>query len=265
MIRNYFKIAWRNLRKNKVYSFINIFGLAIGMAVTITIGLWVNDELSYNDYFKNKASIAQMFQTQTFNGNKGTGTAIPRPLEMELRENYNDYFKHIIMSSWNFSNYLEYKDTNLSKEGSSMQEGAVDMLGLNIIKGVKDGLKEPNSIMLSASMAKALFGQEEPVGKTIKLNSQYDMNVTAVYEDVPSNNSFSDLYYITPWKHYITTQQWIANSETQWGNNSFQLFLQLANNVTLEQANEAIKLAKYKAAGDEIKQFDPTLQLVPMG
>ncbi|MCB0427927.1 MAG: ABC transporter permease, partial [Mangrovimonas sp.] len=106
MIRNYFKIAWRNLRKNKVYSFINIFGLAIGMAVTITIGLWVNDELSYNDYFKNKASIAQMFQTQTFNGNKGTGTAIPRPLEMELRENYNDYFKHIIMSSWNFSNYL---------------------------------------------------------------------------------------------------------------------------------------------------------------
>ena len=92
MLKNYFKIAFRNLRKNKVYSIINISGLAIGMAVAIMIGLWINDELSHNDYFTNKATVAQIIQSQSFNGKIGTGPAIPRPLEFELRENYADYF-----------------------------------------------------------------------------------------------------------------------------------------------------------------------------
>ena len=97
MFRNYFKIAWRNLLKNKVYSFINIFGLSIGMAVTIMITLWVVDELSYNTYFNNHDTIAQVYQSQTFNGQVGTGQAIPRPLEFLLREEYGDNFKHISM------------------------------------------------------------------------------------------------------------------------------------------------------------------------
>ena len=80
MFKNYLKIAWRNLIKNKAYSAINIGGLALGMAVTLIIGLWVNDELTYNRYFKEQDNIAQVFQSQTFNGNIGTGPAIPRPL-----------------------------------------------------------------------------------------------------------------------------------------------------------------------------------------
>ena len=114
MIKNYLKIAWRNLMKNKAYSTINIGGLALGMAVTLMIGLWVYDELSHNNYFEKKDRIAQIFQSQTFNGNIGTGPAIPRPLEMALREGYDDNFKHIVMSSYYNPVLLSYHLTVLS-------------------------------------------------------------------------------------------------------------------------------------------------------
>ena len=107
MIKNYLKIAWRNLLKNKAYSIINIGGLALGMAVTLIIGLWMLDELSHDDYFENKEKIAQVFQSQTFNNQTGTGPSIPRPLEKALREGYADNFKHLVMSSWNFSQYFK--------------------------------------------------------------------------------------------------------------------------------------------------------------
>ena len=149
MFKNYFKIAWRNLLKNKVYSFINIFGLALGMAVTIMITLWVIDELSYNKYFKNYDKIAQVYQSQTFNGNIGTGQALPRPLEFLLRDEYGDNFKHISMSSWNNSRYLKKGEVSISRSGNFMQEPALDMLALKIIDGEENGLKEQNSIMFT--------------------------------------------------------------------------------------------------------------------
>ena len=95
MLKNYIKIAWRNLAKNKGYTIINVGGLALGMAVTLIIGLWVQDELSYNDYNTNKDKIAQIFQSQTFNGETGTGPAIPRPLEKAFRDGYMDNFEHL--------------------------------------------------------------------------------------------------------------------------------------------------------------------------
>ena len=85
MLRNYFKIALRNLVKNKVYSFINIGGLAVGMAVAMLIGLWIYDELSYDKYHQNYDRLAQVMQHQTFNGHKGTEHSIPMPLVTELR------------------------------------------------------------------------------------------------------------------------------------------------------------------------------------
>ena len=263
MIRNYFKIAWRNLIQSKVYSFINIFGLALGMSVTIMIGLWVNDELSYNNSFTNKQQIAQIFQSQTFNGNTGTGPAIPRPLEFALRDGYNDNFKHIVMSSWNNSLYLKYGEVNISREGNFMQEAAPEMLDLEILKGEKNGLKEVNSIMLSTSTAKALFGSADPIGKIIKVNSKFDMNVTGVYKDIPVNNDFNDLNYIIPWKQYIISQDWLKRAVDSWGNNSFQLFVQIADNTSMEKVTSIIKDVKLNA-NEDTKQYNPQIFLFPM-
>jgi len=263
MIRNYFKIAWRNLRKSKVYSFINIFGLAIGMAVTITIGLWINDELNFNDYFKNKSTIAQIYQSQTFNATTGTGPAIPRPLEFAMKERYQDRFKHIIMCSWTQTRYLKFGDVNLPQTGNFTQEGMVDMLSLKIIKGEENGLKDVNSIMLSESTAKALFGDSDPIGKTVVVDNTDPKNVTAVFENIPVNNAFNDTNYLMSWEYYANSQDWIKDAKDRWGNNSFQMFVQIADNQTMEGVAAAIIDVKKDLAGEE-KQFNPRIIPLPM-
>ncbi|MCK0188894.1 ABC transporter permease [Arenibacter sp. F20364] len=263
MFKNYLKIAWRNLTNNKGYSIINIGGLALGMAVTLIIGLWIQDELSHNNYFSKKEKIAQVFQSQTFNGNTGTGPAIPRPLEKALRDGYNDNFEHLVMSSWNISRYLKYKDKSLSKTGNFMQREAPEMLDLKILKGEKDGLRELNSVMLSASVAKALFGNEEPIGKTLKVNNQYDVMVSAVYEDIPFNNSFHDTEFLMSWDKMIASQEWMKNAEDQWGNNSFQMFVQIADNTTMDRVTEAILNVK-KNLNEDTAEFNPQIFLFPM-
>ncbi|MDO6515744.1 ABC transporter permease [Zobellia uliginosa] len=263
MFKNYLKIAWRNLLKNKGYSVINIGGLALGMAVTLIIGLWVYDELSYDDYFSQKDRVAQVFQSQTFNGMTSTGPAIPRPLEMALRDGYADNFKHLVMSSWNNPVYLNYKEKSLSKIGNFMQEEAPELLGLKILKGAKNGLRKINSIMLSESVAHALFGDEDPIGKVVKANSQYDMEVTAVYEDIPVNNSFNDLEYIMPWEKYLSLFEWIKNAEDQWGNNSFQMFVQIADNTSMDQVTSKINDVK-KNVSEAEAEYNPQLFLLPM-
>ncbi|MGB5555707.1 MAG: ABC transporter permease [Flavobacteriaceae bacterium] len=263
MFKNYLKIAWRNLIKNKGYSIINIGGLALGMAVTLLIGLWVFDELSFNSYFKDQHKIAQVFQSQTFNGNTGTGPAIPRPLEKALRDGYGDNFKHLIMVTWTNELYLKYKETSLSRTGNYMQQEAPELLELQIAKGEKDGLREVNSIMLSQSTADALFGKEDPIGKIVKVSNQHDLMVTAVYNDIPENNTFNDTEYIIPWAHYLANTEWVRNAEDQWGNNSFQMFVELDDNANMEKVSQTISNVK-KDLNEDTAEFNPQIFLFPM-
>ncbi|MEO1010541.1 MAG: ABC transporter permease [Bacteroidota bacterium] len=263
MFKNYLKIAWRNLWKSKGYSAINISGLALGMSVTLIIGLWVNDELTHNSYFKNRDRIAQVFQSQTFNGETNSYPSIPRPLETALRNDYADNFKYLVMSSWNNAQYLKYKETSISRYGNFIQQEAPELLELKILKGEKDGLREINSIMLSKSVADALFGEEEPIGKVINVNSQYDMMVTAVYEDIPVNNSFNDAEFLMPWDKYVATREWVQNAVDRWGNNSFQMFVQMADNVAMESVSDKIKDVK-KNLSEDTAEFNPQIFLFPM-
>lgn len=235
----------------------------MGMAVTLIIGLWVHDELSYNSYFKNKDKIAQVFQSQTFNGETGTGPAIPRPLEMALRDGFADNFEHLMMCSWTNDHYLKYGETSISRPGNYMQRMGPDLLGLEILKGEKDGLREINSIMLSESTAKALFGSEDPIGKTIRVSNQHDMNVSAVYKDIPFNNTFNDTEFIIPWDKYVANNEWIQNAADSWGNNSFQMFVQIVENTSFEQVTNTIKDVK-KTLNENSAEFNPQLFLLPM-
>jgi len=263
MFKNYLKIAWRNLFKNKGYSVINIGGLALGMAVTLIIGLWVKDELSRDNYYVNKDKIAQIFQSQTFNGNVGTGNAIPLPLEPALRNEYGDYFKEIMMCSWTQSSYVKYEEKSLSKTGNFMQPNAPDLLNLEILSGDKKGLEEINSIMISKSTAEAFFGNEDPIGKVLKISNEYDLMVSAVYKDIPYGNTFNDTHYIIPWENYVANREWIQNALDSWQNNSFQMFVQIADNTTMESVTNAIIDVK-KNADEDVVQYNPRIFLLPM-
>jgi ABC-type antimicrobial peptide transport system permease subunit len=264
MLKSYLKIAWRNLTRNKGNSAINIGGLSIGMGVAMLIGLWITDELTFNHYHKDHDRIAQVYQNQIFNKEVGTIPSIPRPLEMTLRNAYGDNFKHLVMSSWRFRSNLAYGEKKLVKQGNFMQEAAPEMLGLTMLSGQIDGLTEPSSMLLAASTAQALFGNETALGKIVKLNNKYSMKVTGVYADIPSSNDFSETTFIAPWDHYVNNTEWVKNSADNWADNSWQLFVQIADNTTMANVSARIRNAKMKNAPDGVRQFKPELFLFPM-
>ena len=263
MFKNYIKIAFRNLLKNKIYSFINIMGLAVGMTATILIGLWVNDEISVNDNFENKETIAQVYQHQTSNNKTQTSPAIPRPLEFALRKDYADNFKHLIMSSWNQNKYLKYEEINISFSGNFMQKGVSDMLQLDFVRGSKNGLEDQKSILLSETTAKALFKDENPIGKVVRMDNVEDLKVVAVYKDLPESSSFLGLGFVASWEYYVTTQEWIENASKSWGNNSFQLYVQINENTTMDAVtSKIINIKKENSPNQE--EFNPQIFLLPM-
>ncbi len=264
MFKNHLKIAWRNLLKNKVSSVINIGGLAIGLVVTMLIGLWIADEFNYNHYFKNKDKIAQVYQSQRFNGAIETNKFVPVALESKLKDQYGDSFEHIIMSSGTNSRYLNYGDKSISRLGNFMQPGAPELLNLEMIKGKYSGLEDINSIMLSESTAKALFGNEEPLGKIIITDKVHNMLITGIYKDIPRNNTFYDTKFIMPFTHLMATRwSWLKNPKDDWSDNFFQLFVKLTNNVNVKELSEKIRNIK-KEVSPETAQYNPQLMLLPM-
>ena len=263
MLRNHIKTALRSLSKNKGYALINVGGLALGMAVALIIGMWVIDELSHDSYFTKRDKIAKVYRNNTRNGNINTNDFLPLPLEQNLRSNYGHLFEHLVMSSWNMQQFLDYKETSIPRKGNFMQSAAPELLDLKIIKGNRDGLREVNSIMLNESTARSLFGFEDPIGKVIKVDKKFDVLVTAVYEDIPFNTSFNDLTFIMPWKHYESNNEWVKSNIDNWGSNSFQLFVQVADNVTTKEATNSI--ADFlRNVNEDLAEFDPKLFLLPM-
>jgi putative ABC transport system permease protein len=271
MFKNYLKISWRNLTKNKAHTFINVTGLSVGMAVAILIGLWIWDEISYNKYFQNESKIVQVWQHQTFNGKVGSQIAMPIPLGTMLRDEYTGTgkdFKYVTLSSWNYDHIVAFGDKKLTQQGSFMQPEITEVLSLKMLKGTRDGLKDPSSILLSQKVATALFGSDDPMNKTIKLDNKQLVKVTGVYEDLPRNTAFNELNIILPWDLYPVSQSWVKRATTQWGNNSFQIFAQLNGNANLDKVNARIKGIKEKniaLAGDKVgASFKPVVFLHPM-
>ncbi|MET3126050.1 ABC-type antimicrobial peptide transport system permease subunit [Arcicella rosea] len=266
MLSNYFKIAFRNLVRNKVYSFINIGGLAVGMAVAMLIGLWIHDELTYNTYHQTYDKIGLAMQHQTENGTVFTGQAMPFPIGAELKNKYGNNFKYIAMASWEGEHILSIGDKKLSTPGIYFDVDAPKMLSLTMLKGTNEGLKNPNSILLSESTAKAFFADADPINQTLKIDNKLSVKVTGVYEDLPFNTNFKDLKFIAPWDLYVSSEDWIkrARDNNQWGNNSFQLYAQIADNVDFETVNKRILRSKFNNLPKEERRFDARIFLQPM-
>lgn len=264
MIRNYLTVAWRNLMKSKAFSIINIAGLSVGMAVAMLIGLWIWDELSFNKNHDNYDRIVKVMQHQTFNGDKGTQSSVPYVLGEQLRKEYSGDFKYVSMASWIGAHVLATGEKKLTKSGIFMEAQTPDMLSLKMIKGSRAALQNTNSIILSASAAKAVFGDEEPVNKMMKLDNKLNVKVTGVYEDIPYNADFKDLSFIAPWQLYIDDQKWDEKTTNPWKNNSFQLFAQVADNVNIEQLSDKIKDVKLRQVHAEEAVYKPEVFLHPM-
>lgn len=241
MIRNFLKIAWRNLLKTKGYSSINIIGLATGMAVALLIGLWIWDELSFNKYHKNYDKIAQLMTTQTFNDETGTGSAVSIAMGMELRNKHTSDFKYVTLASWNFEHILAVGEKKLTHSGMWAQPEFPLLLSLKMVKGSVQAFKDPSSILLTQSLAKALFGDADPIDKTVRLDNRMDAKVAGVFEDVPHNSTFFETKFLLPWDKYLSMEPWLKEAPTQWGNHSWQTFVQVNDNVDFDKTTAKIK------------------------
>ena len=145
------------------------------------------------------------------------------------------------MASWNFGHVLAVGEKKITTNGMWVEANFPSMFTLRMLKGNINGLTDPSAIMINASLAKTLFGVEDPVNKTIKLDNKIDFKVAGVFEDFPHNTSLNDTKILLPWKKYITTDQWLKDAATQWNNHSWQAFTQVAANIDMQKETEKIK------------------------
>lgn len=249
MVTLQLKTAWRNLVKNKSQSVINIAGLSVGMALSIVIGLLIWNELSFNKSLPNHSRIAKVMTSEEINGEISVNDSQPMQMAPELRIKYGSYFKYIVTSTYPGGHILAYGNNNLNRNGAYMEPQAPDMLALRMLKGSRAGLQDPAAVLLSASAAKAFFGDADPVGKLMKIDNRLDVKVTGVYEDLPVNSSFAGLDFISPWELYARSEN--LAGRVDWGHHWFNIYVQLANNANVQQVSAAIRNAGAEAAGGE--------------
>src|SRR5258706_1107669 len=166
MIKNYFKIAFRSLVKNRFSSLINIGGLAVGMAVAILIGLWIYDELSFNKNHKHYDHIAQVLQHQHINNGIETYGSLPLPVAKELRNSYGSDLPQVAAAVM-FEQFVAYNDKVITRPGTFAEPQFPEIISLDMITGDKNSINDPISILLSESLAKTLFGSEDPLNKQV--------------------------------------------------------------------------------------------------
>ena len=229
MFKNYFKITFRNITRRKMHSFINIIGLAIGITCSIFILGYVQNELSYDRFLKNADNLYVL----TFdNGSTSTPTALSEYLKSEYPEIVKSTRLHTM---WH--NYLTYKNISAFQNGGAIVDpDFLSMFSINIINGdSKTPLANPNSILLSESVARKYFGNENPVGKTILYENYLDLQVTGVYEDYPENSHIR-CDFIMP-SSFMST--WGKDLNT-WNWNDITTYVQVNPEASVDKLNEKI-------------------------
>jgi ABC-type antimicrobial peptide transport system permease subunit len=240
MLRNYLKIAIRNLTKNSVYSFINISGLAIGIASSVLILLWVADEYSYDRFHKNYNSIYKLYQSQQWQQGIGTNNSMPYPVKEAIKERSAE-IKYVVMTNQGEGNMLQVGDKRLNRYGLSASEDFFNMFSFEMVTGdVNTALADPNAIVITESTAKAFFENRDPINQLIRIDNNQELKVTGVVKDVPKQSEFR-FDYVLPFAYFESTNFWVRNAKPLWDNNAFQMYVYLQPQASEADVNDHIQ------------------------
>lgn len=242
MIKNYLIIAFRHLVRNKASAIINIAGLAAGMSVALLIGLWVWDELSFNHNHRNYKSIGRIMRHLKEEGEVHSGPYLPYPLTVELKNTWRQQFKHVVTARPPEEMDLSAGPAQLAASGQFLDAAAPDMLSLPMEKGHHNGLQQPYSIFLSASVAQGLFGKEDPMDKMVKLNNGVSVKVTGVYEDLPLNSHFATTKFMLSFDLYMIMNPWVK--EQSWDNQFLLVYTELQPGTDFDKVSARIRDAE---------------------
>lgn len=237
MLGNYLLMAWRQLRRNKLYSFINITGLAVGMAAVLLIGLWIHDELTFNDWHSRHASLGRILSIERINNDVTVASVASVPMEAELHSRYASAFKDLALVSGG-SHVLSVGDKKLSQWGMWTQHSFPTMFSFRMISGSITALKDPSSLLLSASTARALFGSSDALNKIIIVDGHMEIKVGGVYADLPQNTQFYGTGVLLPWDNTNNRGTTIGDD---WSDHHFELYAELADGKSAAEVSGQIR------------------------
>jgi putative ABC transport system permease protein len=205
MIINFFKVTLRNLWRNKRFSVINIVGLAVGMASALLIGIWINHELSIDRFYPNKERIYLMYSRDTDNGKIDAWPRISTPMVAELKKDYPEVEAASKFRSVYF--LISEGEKRFNLQGAFVDSQFLSIFPFPFLEGnAQTALNTNQGIVLTQHLAKNLFGKEDPLGKTIRIENGDNFIVTGVLKDLPTNTDFT-FQYLVPWS-YVDQLGW---------------------------------------------------------
>ncbi|UBM57291.1 ABC transporter permease [Marinilongibacter aquaticus] len=235
MIRNYIKIAWRNLIKGKSFSVLNIAGLAIGMASAILIFLWIENEVSIDRHYPKGERIYQMYNRDKFGGELWVWNSTPKIMAPTLRKDYPEIEDAVRLSGTNF--LFTVGDKKLNESGAFVDPSFFTVFDIAMLQGNDStALNHTYNIALTEEFAQRLFGTKNALGQTVKIDSMDIFTVSAVLKKRPNNSRFQADYYL-PWS-YMKKLDW---DDEWWGNNSVNTYALLKPHASLETFNSKVR------------------------
>lgn len=238
MFKINFKIALRNLWKNKGFTLINVGGLAIGLASCMILLLYVAYEWSYDKQYTDADKTYVVYQNSPANGKIFSWAWTPNAMANEVAEKIPGV-KYASHASYTSSKLLSVGNNRMSSRLNFADPNFVKIFDYKFIKGNREkALKDVNTIILTKSLAEKLFGKEDPINKTVKLENQDALKVEAVIEDVPANSSIT-FECLAPWALFLKRESWAR--EPNWGNNMCLTVVQLKDNKFFADANADMK------------------------
>ena len=256
MLKNFIVVAIRSLRKNSLYSVINISGLSVGIACSILILLWVRDETSFDKFIPKVDRLHQVWVNATYDGSVQSWNSVPLPSYMEMKSAHAKIVNSAV-AGWGAKRLIANGDKRINIQGYYVSEEFLDMFEFPMIEGDRSTvLDDPSSIVISENLAETMFGEGvNPVGQFLKVENASTLQVTGIFKDVPQNSSFQ-FDYLIPWKHRAAIQQWVRDNQDNWGNYSFQVYVELANASDEQEVEAGIKdILTEKGQDDVPREF----------
>jgi putative ABC transport system permease protein len=236
MFKNYFKTAFRSLRRNKGYSFLNIAGLAIGITCASLIFLWVQDELTFNHNFKKIDHLYTIYENQTYNGKISTFHATPGPMAKSIKAEIPGV-KNAARMSGGDNQLFASGDKAIDEPGYYADPEIFSMLDLPFQYGsAANAFKDVHSVVISKSMAKKFFGENNPVGKTLLMNNEQNFVVSGVFKDLPGNSTLQ-FDWLVPMENVANKQPWMTNWNANWA----RTYVELETTASVSRVDQQLK------------------------
>lgn len=263
MIKNYFITAWRNITRTLGYSALNISGLAIGMAVAMLIGLWVYEQYSFDKFLPAYQSVYRVQRNYDGNGDTLTFQTTSLKLAEALRTQIPEV-EYVAESDWTNGHGLIVGDKKLYVKGAISGPDIFKILQYPFVEGnANTALKDPYSIVITQSLARALFGNAEAMNKTIRFDNANDLTVTGIIKDVPPNATFSFNYVVPSTYQYAIHPQIKIDDLSTFSNNNLQIFVKLKPGIAYAQVAPKIRNIEHTEKGN-INAMNSYVTLQPM-